>query len=295
LDPQVLAEIQGLALRTRHVVDGFLAGTHRNIDPGTSTEYSQHRPYVPGDDLRHVDWKAYGRTDRIYVKQFLDETNLACTFLLDSSSSMAYRGQRAALSKMDYASCLIASLAWLLRQQGDAVGVSVCCGTARLDIPAAASDHQLANMIQGLESIQAKGKSDLGQELKEWGIRTERRQLVVVVSDFFCQPTTLHKTLTDLRQFGHDVVLFQVCDPDEVEFPFDRFAEFRGLESGQPLAVDAASIRASYLHKFEHFQQQLQALCHRTSIDFKPLVTQQSLGVALGHFLTRRNQPESGL
>ena len=200
LDPRILADLNGLVLRTRHIVDGWLAGTHHNLDPGTSTEYSQHRPYVPGDDLRHIDWKAYGRTDRIYVKQFLDETNLACTFVLDASASMQYRGPGSPLSKLEYAGCLVGSLAWLLNEQGDGTGLFVCGGSGsgtshgarRISyphLPPAATQFQLTQLIQQIEATKPSGDSDIGNGLREWGMRTQRRQLLVVVSDFSVTPS----------------------------------------------------------------------------------------------------------
>lgn len=277
-------------MRTRHVVDGFLSGSHRNLDPGTSTEYSQHRQYAPGDDLRHVDWKAYGRTDRIYVKQFLDETNLACTFLLDASASMGYRGQRSPLTKIEFASCLVASLAWLVRQQGDAVGISVCNGLQDIHLPPAATEHQLVQLIQKIDLVKAGGDRDIGLAIRDWGIRTDHRQMVVIVSDFFGDGTNLHKSLIDLRQFGHEVILFQVCDRDEVDFPFDRFTEFRSMESNGDVTLDAEVYRSGYLRKFHEFQQEMKQVCSRSSIDFVSLVSDESLGTALGHFLMTRER-----
>ena len=306
LDPRILADLNGLVLRTRHIVDGWLAGTHHNLDPGTSTEYSQHRPYVPGDDLRHIDWKAYGRTDRIYVKQFLDETNLACTFVLDASASMQYRGPGSPLSKLEYAGCLVGSLAWLLNEQGDGTGLFVCGGSGsgtshgsrRISyphLPPAATQFQLTQLIQQIEATKPSGDSDIGNGLREWGMRTQRRQLLVVVSDFFGDAESLESSLTDLRQFGHEVILFQTCDRDEAEFPFDQFTEFKGMESAEQITLDANVFRQGYLEKFTAAQQRLQEFCQRSAIDFSSLVTDESLGSSLGHFLTVRGLPESGI
>ena len=289
LDPRVLAELQGLALRTRHVVEGFLAGAHRNAHAGSSAEYSQHRAYVPGDDLRQVDWKAFGRTDRLYVKQFMDETNLACTFLLDASASMGYRGQRAPWSKFEYASCLVATLAWLLREQGDAVGLEICHGTTRTSIPAAASEMQLPEMIQAMEQAVAVEDADQGRVIEDWAMKIYRPHLVVIASDLFGDESLLEKSLIHLRQFGHEVMVFQICDRDEVEFPFDRLTEFSGLEFDDELTLDAELFRDGYLREFRAFQDRMRRRCDKSAMDYVPLVTDQPLGETLGRFLTARN------
>ena len=293
LDPRVLSDLQGLTLRTRHIVDGFMSGTHRSANRGSSTEYSHHRPYVPGDDLRHVDWKAFGRTDRFYVKQFMDETNLACTFLLDASNSMQYQGPHSPLSKLEYAGCLVSSLAWLVRSQGDAIGLSIFLDAQGIDIPAAANDQQLAEIIQAMESVHGFGDVDMAVSIRKWALRTNRRQLVVIVSDLFSDETVLRNSLTDLRQFGHEVIVFRICDRDEIEFPFHRYTEFQTMESGDNLALDAGIFRDGYLSKFRQFQSRLQKICLQSEIDLVPLVSDESLGPALGNFLAMRSRPES--
>ena len=289
LDPQVLSGLQGLMLRTRHVIDGFLSGTHASPQAGVSSEYTQHRPYVPGDDLRRLDWKAYGRTDRLYVRQYSEETNLACTFLLDASASMTYQGSRSPLSKYQYASCLVASLAWLLRDQGDAVGLALCHSGAAHRLPPAAIERQLSDILKQIETTRPAGNESPARALRDWAIRAEHRQLVVLVSDLLTDVDALLKSLSDLRQFGHEVIVFQVNDLDELDFPFDRFTEFTGVESGQMNALDADLYRTGYLEKFADFQRQLQVGCERAAIDFLSLSSLDSLGLALGRFLTLRN------
>lgn len=291
LDPQVLAELQGLALRTRHVIEGFLSGMHRSAHIGSSTDYSQHRPYAPGDDPRQVDWKAFARTDRLFVKQYMDETNLACTLLLDGSASMRYCGTRSAWSKFEYCGCLAAALAWLLRDQGDAVGVTICNSQNQSVVPPAANDSQLHEIIRTIEASKLDSNGDMGSRIHQWASQVYERQLVIVASDLFGDQKRLHQALTNLRQFGHDVIVFQVCDRDEVDFPFDRFTEFRSLESDpEGVSMDAELIRETYLELFQKTVSELQEHCQRSSIDFLPLVTDQSLGTALGSFLTARQR-----
>jgi uncharacterized protein (DUF58 family) len=293
LDPHVLADLQGLQLRTRHIIDGLMSGSHRSTHAGSSTEYSQHRPYAPGDDLRHVDWKAFARTDRMYVRQFTDETNLACTFLLDSSGSMGYQGSRSPLSKLEYAACLVAALAWLARHQGDAVGLDVFPDHDRGHLPPAATDQQLSGIMRLLESASARGPAEIGRALLAWARNCFRRQLLVLVSDLFGEESQLQRALSDLRQFGHEVIVFRICDRDEIDFPFERYIEFCSLESANHVALDAETCREAYLGQFAAFQSRLRLACQQREVDFLPLVSDESLGPALGRFLATRNRPET--
>ena len=295
LDPHVLANLQGLTLRARHVIDGFMSGTHRGNSSGTSTEYSQHRGYVPGDDLRHVDWKAFARTDRMVVKQFLDETNLAVTCLLDTSRSMRYRGQDTPLSKWDYGACLCGTLAWLVQSQGDAIGIFLARADHHCRLPPAASQENLAEILRLLETHPADGDSQFGQDIHDWALNSDHRQSVVVVSDLFGDEAMLCQALQELRRFGHDVIVFQLNDPDEVEFPFDRFMEFRGMESAESITLDAEVGREEYLRQRAAFLSRFGLFCRRWDIDFLPLTSDQSLGVALARFLLNRNRPDSSV
>ncbi len=288
MDPRTLADLEGLALRTRYIIEGLLTGTHRSAHLGYSTEFSQHRPYVPGDELRHVDWKALGRTDRLYVKQFHDETNLTCTFLLDASASMSYRGARSPLSKFEYASCLVMSLAWLLRHQGDAISLTTFSDKPLRILPPAANDARLAEMIELIESTIPAGPSVIDVALRTWASGVGRRQLVVVVSDLFGDAGKVTHVLGDLDRFGHEVIVFQLCDRDEVEFPFEQHTCFADLESPESMSLDAESWREAYLHAFNEFNQQIRLACRQSSIDLCQLITDEPLAAALGNFLTTR-------
>ena len=290
LDPRTLADLEGLSLRTRYIIEGLLTGTHRSAHLGYSTEFSQHRPYVPGDELRRVDWKALGRTDRLYVKQFHDETNLTCTFLLDASASMTYRGADSPLSKFDYASCLVMSLVWLLRQQGDAISLATFSDRPLQILPPAANDARIAEMIDLIEATSPGGPSAIDGAIRTWAAEVGRRQLVIVVSDLFGEAEAVADALGDLDRFGHEVIVFQILDRDELEFPFDQYTRFADLETNDDVTLDAETWRAAYLHAMQEFNQLIQLRCHQCSIDFCQLISDESLASALGNFLTSRNR-----
>jgi len=290
LDPKVLNRVSRLDLRARLIVEGFVAGRHRSPSRGFSVEFAEHREYAPGDDLRYLDWKVFGKSDRLYVKQYEEETNLVATFCVDASESMAYESPaKDGMSKRDYASTVAASLAYLVIRQQDAAGLVLFDDGVRQSIPAGSQPVHLTRMLGALETFRGGPRTDLGRALGEVAETVRRRGLVVVVSDLLDETDRVLAGLRRLRSRRHDVVVFQVLDRDETSFPFDRMTRFEATEQPEAeLLCDPKALRASYLESLTSFQRDLRAGCLAERIDFVPLDTGTPLDVALSGYLARR-------
>jgi uncharacterized protein (DUF58 family) len=255
---------------------------------GYSIEFAEHREYVAGDDLRHVDWKVFGRTDKFYVKQYEDETNLLCYLVVDGSESMTYASAAASFSKWEYAQSLVGALAWLIVSQQDAVGMSIVDEGICKQIPAAGSPPHISQIIDALESHTPRGATDLGQSLYDLEQRLPRRGIVVVVTDAFDDVNALLAGLQRLRYRQHDVVFFHILDRAEIDFPFQRTTLFHGLEGVPSVVADPHRIRKAYLDEFSGFLRQVERGCRARQVDYLRLSTQQRFEVPLSAFLTRR-------
>jgi len=293
LDPAVLAAISPLALRTRRVVEGMMTGMHRSHHHGVSVEFAEHRPYVPGDDLRHLDWKVYGRSDKLYIRQYHQETNLEIRLVLDVSGSMGYRSNLAPWRKYDHAASLLAALAWLTLEQRDRVGLRVHDQALRAEVrPSGAGGHWHAITTQ-MEALApgkgAEAATDLEGALTRVTAGGARRGLVVLASDLLGDPDALEDGLARLRHHGHDAVLLQVLDPAEARFPFRAPAAFHGLEGEATLRMDPAALRRGYLEAFEAHQGRLGEMARRFGFEHQVLTTDQPLGPPLAHLLARRH------
>src|SRR5688572_29329296 len=246
-DPTSLAKYGHLALVARNLVEGFLTGVHKSPYKGFSVEFAEHRQYYPGDEIRHIDWRAYGKTDRYYVKEYEEETNLKAHLLVDASGSMAYRGRHA--SKFQYAQYVAASLAYLMLHQRDAVGLVTHDTRLRQMIPARANPKHLLRIIRTLEQTRTGGETELAPIWHDLaGHQFRRRGMVVILSDCFDDVDRLLKALQHFRHKRHEVLLFHLLAPEEIEFPFGRMTQFRNLEvSGHKLLVDPYRLRNEYL------------------------------------------------
>ena len=290
IDPRTLAKIQGLRLRARHIVEGYVAGLHRSPYHGFSIEFAEHREYAPGDDLRYVDWKVFGRTDKVYLKQYEDETNLLCYLVLDVSESMTYKSAEAALTKLEYAQCLAAALAWLVLRQQDAAGLVTFDSQIRAMIRPAGNPSHLEQILSAMETAKPGKKTAAGVIFHELAQRLTKRGVVVVLSDFFDDVSSLAAGLRHFRHRRHDVVLLHVLDPAEVDFPFHNPTEFKGLEDFPEIAADPQVIRRAYLRELASFQQSLQQVCRSERIDYYLVRTDQPLNVALRSVLETRQR-----
>jgi uncharacterized protein (DUF58 family) len=290
LDPRALAKLKGLTLRARHIVEGYVAGLHKSPYHGFSIEFAEHRKYAPGDDLRYVDWKVFGRTDKIYLKQYEDETNLICYLALDVSESMQYKSRAASLSKSEYAQCLAGALTWLVLHQQDAVGLATFDSQIRTLLRASGSPSQLEQVLHVMESAQPGSKTAAGPIFHELAERLTRRGIVIVLSDFFDDVNSLVAGLKHFRHRRHDVVLLHVLDPAEIDFTISGPTQFKGLEGYPEVQADPSVIRRAYLREFAAFQQSLEQACRAQQFDYVLMRTDQPLDQALSNFLATRRR-----
>lgn len=287
IDPTALARFGKLSLVAREVVEGFLTGLHKSPYKGFSVEFAEHRQYYPGDEIRHIDWRVLGKTDRFYVKEFEEETNLQAWLLLDASGSMGYAG--AGPSKLDFAVRTAASLAYLMLHQMDAVGLMVHDDHIRERVPPGASPKQLLRLLQVLEKVVPGKETSLGPLWESFGQTLGRRGLVIVLSDCFDAAAPLLQALRYLRHRRHEVILFQVLAPEEFDFPFTKRTRFRNLENLQDQRmVDPGRLRAVYRRNFDAFREELRLRCAEMQVDYRVLRTDEPIEKALGTYLSHR-------
>lgn len=290
LDPDVLAEIDRMDLRARYVVEGFISGLHRSPYHGLSVEFAQHRQYVPGDDVSHIDWKVWARADRFYVKQYEEETNLECTILLDCSSSMAYGEEGEGMSKFDYGATLAASLAYLLQQQQDASGLVLFDREIRNELPTSSHPRHVHAILSELQEARPTEQTDVTDVFPRIAARTRRRGLVLLISDMFFEPDALEKGLRQLHHRQQEIVVFHVLHEDELNFPFRDNTLFRGLETDRELMAEPPALRRAYLEALEEFQKNVRRICSRAAIDYVQLSTGEYLQAALSRYLAGRQR-----
>jgi uncharacterized protein (DUF58 family) len=289
-DPTELARYGGLSLIARNVVEGYLTGIHRSPFKGFSVEFAEHRQYYPGDEIRHLDWRLLAKTDRYYIKEYEEETNLKAYIVVDASGSMKYQG-RQKLSKFQYAQQVAASLAYLMLAQLDAVGLITHDTKITNIVPPKTSSKHLLHLLRTLEAIEPGGETTLapiwhnlaGQHLK-------RRGMVILLSDCFDSTDEIARALQHLRYRNHDVMLFHILAPEELEFPFKNPTKFRNLEvAGQEITADARRLREEYLKNFEAYRTNLKRKADDLLIDYTLLRTDEPVDRALGSYLARRN------
>ncbi len=286
LHPDAIRRISRMDLRARHIVEGFLSGMHRSPYFGQSAEFLQHREYVVGDDLRHVDWKVWARQDRLYVKQFEEDTNLRCTLLVDVSNSMAYGN--GPLNKYEYACTVAGSLAYLILKQQDAVGCQAFDDRIRTRIPIRSKRNHIFSIIDSLNVSEPKDKTALHDILRSAAESLPRRGMVVLISDLLVEPEGTLRGLRMLRQRGHDVLVFHVLDDDELDFPFSGPTRFEGLESPDYLNCNPRSLREGYMEALNQFLETVRRDCARNMIDYALVRTSQPLDAALATYLSNR-------
>jgi uncharacterized protein (DUF58 family) len=290
LDPAMLARLQGLELRARRIVEGYVAGLHRSPYHGFSNEFAEHREYAPGDDLRYVDWKVYGKTDRFYLKQFEVETNLILYLVLDASESMQYQGPHAPMSKFEYAQCAAAALAFLVLHQRDAVGLAMFDQEIRQFIRPSSSPTQFKHLLHVMEETTAARKTSTGPIFHDLAERLGRRGIVVIISDLFDDVDTMLAGLKHLRHRKHDVIILHVLDPAEIDFPFQQVTMFKGLEASGEVITEPRSLQAAYQREVQAFLKQIRAGSRAHQIDYVMIRTDQPLDSVLTAFLSSRKK-----
>ncbi len=288
LDPAVVARLAHLDVRARLVVEGFIAGMHRSPFHGFSVEFAEHRPYMQGDPLKNLDWKVWARSDRFLVKQYTEETNLRCHLLLDLSGSMGFQSARAVMSKLEYAQALCASLAYLMLHQQDAVGALLFADRPISYVPPRATRSHLDVLLKRLGAVEPQGRTKLGPALHELAERIKRRGLIVLASDLMDKPEEVLGALQHFRHRHHEVIVFHVLDPDEVEFPYTDTATFVDLESGERLTTEPWEIARRYREKFEAWSEYYRRHCRERRIDYVRLDTRTPFDRALLAYLEKR-------
>ena len=291
LDPRTLAKVGSLELRARLIVEGLMAGMHRSPYQGISVEFAQHRPYAAGDDIRHVDWKVYGRTEKVYLKQYLQETNLDLVCMVDASESMGFGSIQipgGQWSKYDHATAIAASLAYMAIQQQDSVGLAIFDQTLARYFKPSSSPGQWKLVVNELQQVPRWNKTNTGKILDQLAEKLTHRSLIVILSDFFDDLDAIKQGLRHLRYKKHEMIVFQILDPAEIEFPYEDVTLFKGMEEAGQLLTEPRSLREAYLEQLRNFTQEMQKMCRGMRIDFTRMNSGESLDVALSAFLATR-------
>lgn len=292
LKPEILARITKLGLRAQRVVEGTISGLHRSPLHGVSVEFADYREYSPGDDLKRLDWRAYARSNRFYVKRFEEETNLRCTILLDASASMRYG--RGPMNKFNYAATLAASLAALCVKQRDAVGMAVFDDAERVWLRPIATNMQLSKIIDVLERARPERTTELGSVMMKVADQIHTRGVVIIISDLLCDLDAFYSSLGRLQFQGHEIIVFHVLDKDEIELPFNDSVLFKDIEGNEELFAEPWAFRKAYKAAMETFIGEVAERCRFAGIDHVLMRTSDELGGALSHYLHHRNQGDRG-
>jgi uncharacterized protein (DUF58 family) len=288
LDPEALSRLKNLSLAARLVVEGFFSGMHKSPHKGFSVEFAEHREYTPGVDPKHIDWRVFGRRDKLYVKQYEEETSLRCYLLLDKSASMAYKSDGAVLTKLEYASYLAASLAYLMAFQHDAVGLITYDTGVRDHIPPRQGPGHLRVLMEALEATAAGGETSLSTTFHQLAETIKRRALVVVISDLFDEPDMLVAALKHFRHKKHEVIVLQTLDAAEITFPFDDVSRIEDMEDHREVVSDPRAFRKTYLEELAKFQETIRNGCQTAQIDYALAETNQRFDRFLATYLGRR-------
>jgi len=290
LEPQALARVKNLSVVARGVVEGFISGLHSSPYKGFSVEFAEHREYTAGDDPRHLDYRMLARTDRLYIKQYEEETNMRVQILLDTSGSMGY-GYDGKLTKLQYACYLTAVLSYLMTRQQDSVGLTTFDTAVRLDMPARSSPRHFNEMMRQLEAIEPGAETDIAATLHKLANRFKRRCLIVLISDLYDEPDEVLRALHHFRHRRHEVIVFHMLDKAEIEFPFRELVAFHDLETKQQIQVDPSYVRDAYRRQIEEFIAGYRRACAESQIDYVMTDTTVPYDFMLSRYLAKRNRP----
>ncbi len=286
LDPVTLAKIEGLDLKARLIVEGYIAGLHKSPYQGSSVEFAEHREYAPGDDIKHVDWKVWSRTDKLYLKQYEEETNLITYLLLDTSESMRYRSN--GVSKLDYARYIAAALAYLVLKQQDSVGLATFDFEVRNFLRPSSHASHLKQLLHLMDTTAAAQKTNVATIFHDLAERFKKRGLVIILSDLFDEVPSLLSGLKHFRHRRHEIIVFQILDPAELEFPFQDTTLFKGMEDLPQVLSEPRALRQAYREEFDGFLTEVRRGCRGQHIDHVLMRTDQKLDVALSAYLASR-------
>jgi uncharacterized protein (DUF58 family) len=287
LNPEILSKIGSLDVVARQVVEGFRIGMHKSPARGISSEFTAYRQYVPGDEIQHIDWKSYARSDRYYIKLFEAETNFVANLLLDVSSSMTYGS--GAITKLEYAKYLAASLAYLVVDQGDSAGIGIFDGELQKYIEPKSSMNVLVDMSRELEKVEPKPRTNISKVLTNFAHRMSRRGVVVLFSDMLDNTEEFIKGINHLRFRGHNVIVFHILDPHELDFPFTGTSKFVGLEGEDEIITQPDRLRDRYLDEVEKFVSGIRAACTKAQVDYVLVNTAEPIEHVLSGYLMQRS------
>ena len=288
LTPDIISRLNNLSLKARFVVEGFIVGLHKSPYHGFSVEFSEHRAYGAGDEIRHVDWKLWGKTDRFFIKQFEEETNLKSYLLVDQSLSMIYKSKN--MTKLEYAQILAASLGYLMLKQQDAVGLTLFDDRIRVNIPARSKRSHLNIILSQMQNIIAGPETTIAPVLHKTAEAIKKRGLIILISDLFDDPDKVLSGLQHFRYKGHEVIVFHVLDPQELTLDFTQRTRFRDMESGEEIVTDPWHIQSDYQKSMEQFCDYIKSNCRQKNIDYVQLSTDLPLDMALSEYLIKRKR-----
>ena len=288
LNPESIAKLDNMSLRARLVVEGYLLGQHKSPYHGFSVEFAEHRAYGPGDEIRHVDWKLYGKTDRYFVKQYEEETNLRAYILLDTSRSMEYTSSK--ISKLDYGNYLSAALAYLMINKQDGVGLTLFDNQIQKFIPPRSKPSHINTILTHLDTIGSGKDTNVGIVLHEMAERIKKRGLVILISDLFDETENIIKGLKHFRHNKQEIIVFHIMDRKELDFNFTNRTKFKDMETDEQITTDPWKIRKIYQQSIRSYQDELRLRCREQKIDYVPLFTDQNLDLALNEFLKKRQR-----
>ena len=286
LDPKAIARAEALGMNACFIVEGYMAGEHKSPYRGFAIEFAQHREYAPGDDVRHLDWKVQAKTERYYIKQYEQETNFVAHLLLDGSESMNYRSGE--LSKLEYGKMMAACLAYVILHQRDAVALGIFDEEIREYLPRSDNRDNLFKIMNRLAGFDATGETQVAEVLHGMANQVRRKGIMIVMSDFFDDEAAIVEGIQHLRFAGHEVILMQILDPYEIDFPFTGMVEFDGLENIPKVQTRPTQIKKTYHREFEAFRQRLRDACDRNQCHFVEVRTDQPLDEVLSNYLAFR-------
>jgi uncharacterized protein (DUF58 family) len=289
LTPEAMRKLESLVLRSRYVVEGFRTGMHASPMKGASIEFADHRQYVKGDNLRNLDWKVFGRTERYYVKQFEEETNLRVQVIIDASGSMKFQSD-GLMSKYHYACRIAAAIGYIVSKQQDSLGLTIYDDEIREDLPARGGMRHLRTFLERLAAHQPSGKTRTGEALHTLAERTSRRGLIVLMSDLFDDPDSVFQAVAHFRKKMHDVILLQILDPCELELSIDRVAEFIDMETGEKLELDPALARLAYKEELQKAIDYNRERCAVLNVDYRLVSTAESFEDFVHQYLAERRR-----
>ncbi len=290
LNPEILSKVSSMELRAKFVVEGFLTGIHKSPYHGFSVEFTEHRPYMPGDDLRKLDWKILAKTNRYYIKQFEQETNLSAHIFIDTSASMGFSSEQKNISKLKYSSYLAASLSYLMIKQKDAVGLGLYDSTLYNYLSPRTSPSHLHRLLVALENMKPRSNTSISDAIGPFIEKIKRKGLIILISDLFDSIENILRLIKQFRYNGHEVIIFHIMDEQEVQFNYSNNLQFVDVESNESINTIPAQIKKQYKIAVEEFILKIKNSCHQHKIDYTLLTTSTKYDIALLQYLNKRQQ-----